>query len=413
VLVSAVLLTLAPCARATDPPAKPEAADLVQAIIDDESKIDTVRSLYLRFEGHWTTPPDSIARRIARRKAEGNEVDPAKDCGLWPEMDEELEVAFDERRARYLRDWHHAITTLNVFDGKLAIQHSQTLTSGDEGYFLATEPEAFVSGWLGDLSWLRMAPHRFWFVKQSLSDDQQARLCAFTNDYVHAGEEEFNGRHCYVLENARAGRRIYIGVDDRRLHGLTVLYLPTEFETFPEVLPIASKLAGRTFDSVDEVKVWVLGLGLNEEAEARFREQFEELRLPLMRPMTVEFLDDYREVAPGLWFPARQGYEMYETAAGTYEGHEGTPMLNGRRELKLLEVKVNQPLAGSLFTIELKDGVPVGDQRYDPPLNYLQKADRTPEEWQKLIAEQAKEDEESEEEADSDAAAGDRQPSPN
>ena len=40
---------------------KPSAAELVQGIIDQESKIDSVRSIYLRFEGTWTRPAEAIA----------------------------------------------------------------------------------------------------------------------------------------------------------------------------------------------------------------------------------------------------------------------------------------------------------------------------------------------------------------
>ncbi len=38
----------------------PSAAELAQGIIDQESKIDSVRSIYLRFEGKWTRPVEEL-----------------------------------------------------------------------------------------------------------------------------------------------------------------------------------------------------------------------------------------------------------------------------------------------------------------------------------------------------------------
>jgi hypothetical protein len=45
------------------------------------------------------------------------------------------------------------------------------------------------------------------------------------------------------------------------------------------------------------------------------------------------------------------------------------------------EVRVGEPLADALFTMEFKEGVEVDDDTQNPPLIYKYKKDRTPEEW--------------------------------
>ena len=47
---------------------QPSASALVEAIIAEESKVEALQSLYLRFEGRWTRTPESIARELGELK---------------------------------------------------------------------------------------------------------------------------------------------------------------------------------------------------------------------------------------------------------------------------------------------------------------------------------------------------------
>jgi thiol-disulfide isomerase/thioredoxin len=168
-----------------------------------------------------------------------------------------------------------------------------------------------------------------------------------------------------VLDSALSSRRFHVGIDDGRLYGSTELRLPAG----TDVLPAVSKAAGRNFNSLDEYRHWEKGLTA-AEVQA-FYERFVVERFPQLKPEDVSYLDDYREIAPGFWFPAVQGYLLASGDIG--------------RAIRLVESKVDQPLADSLFVIDLKDGIEVTDCSYDPPLFYKQKADRTPEEWQGIL----------------------------
>ncbi len=68
---STLLLMLGLTALAAEsdgPAAKPSAAELVEGIIAQEHKIDSVQSLYLRFEGKWTNTPEAIAPKQRNSK---------------------------------------------------------------------------------------------------------------------------------------------------------------------------------------------------------------------------------------------------------------------------------------------------------------------------------------------------------
>ena len=175
-----------------------------------------------------------------------------------------------------------------------------------------------------------------------------------------------------------------------------------------------NKAAGRTFASQAEQRRWLRGL--TEEEQKQFQERLKVEEFVLMRPWCETFLDDYRELAPGFWFPATQGHSFPEESATAAYNYSGTgPSIESHHEMHLVEAKVNEPLDGSLFTMELKDGVQVYDWGYDPPLSYKQKADRTPEEWQKLVDEQKQQADELKEQAREENAARDAlvgQPAP-
>jgi thiol-disulfide isomerase/thioredoxin len=362
----------APAAKSNGTAAKPSAAELVEGVIAQESKIDAVQSIYLRFEGKWTRSSELIAENLAQRKKAhpGEEIDVAKHGELWPEMTEELELAFDQKRVRKSEHWHKASLDVRVFDGERAVNHQRAFTFPYEEYAIGSSPQRFFEHPFGDLSWLRLGTHQFWFAKNA-SAAKQMQANGLPRDYTFGGQADFRGRRCYVLDNPQVSRRLHVGVDDGRLYGMAEMGYPAGVD----VLPVYSKAAGRAFASDAEFEPWSRALA--GEERAKFWERYSVEVFPLLRPSTEWYMDDYRELAPGFWFPATQGYISTTLAA--------EPYVESQREFHLVEAKANEPLADSLFSIELKDGVEVTDCDYDPPLSYTQKADRTPEEWQKIV----------------------------
>jgi thiol-disulfide isomerase/thioredoxin len=378
---------------------KPSAVALVEGIIDEESKVASLRSLYLRFEGKWTRPPAAIARSIVELKKQqpDREIKVEENSNLWPEMTEDLELAFDNKRVRKLAHWHKSSWNLCVFDGELAVAHAKYFTHTQEHYALADSPDRFFEYMFVDLSWLRIGAHPFWFEKQKFTNELRMELNGRPNDYALVGQKDYRGRTCYLLENRTAHRRLHVGVDDKRLHGLTTFFNPTGANT----LPATEKAASRKFASSAELGAWIKSLSPDEHRQ--FYQRMNVEMFPLMKPHAEHSLDDYRELAPGFWFPATQGYTLFDTSA--------TDTIDMQRELRLVEAKVNEPLAGSLFTLARADAVQVYDWRYDPPLSYKQQANRTPEEFEKIVEEHRQQNEQwKQQNAKRDALVG--QPAP-
>ena len=352
----------------------PVAADLVRAIIAQENKFEQVTSLYLRFEGRWTTTPEGIARNRAalEKRHPGETIDVDKHSNLWPEMTEVLELAFDGRRARKLSDHHKSSHRLTVFDGQRGIDHSQAFTLNSERYVLSDSPKELFRFTFLDLSWLRVGAHELWFAQEQFTPETRMKLNGLPEDFAIVDEGDYRGRRCYLLENRKSHRHLHVGVDDGRLYGLIVRGIPRG----TDMLPAIKRASGLDFAAISEVRPWLESLSKDEQQQYHERlkvEQFE-----LTRLFFEHYMDDYRELAPGFWFPAVQGYPIRDL-------EDNSGVLTGSRELRLVEAKVNEPLDDSLFTIELKDGVNVDDLRYDPRISYKQQADRTPEEFAKLV----------------------------
>jgi hypothetical protein len=226
-----------------------------------------------------------------------------------------------------------------------------------------------------------MGPHSWPIVVDSSTAEQQVQMDGQPDDYVAAGEKDFRERKCLVLENHQARRRVYVGVDDHRLHGLTLLYIPTKAAT-DHVLEIADQAAGRTFSSEDEINRWYDGLSVPEKQ--KYDQRVNEAMFVYAQPLAEHYLDDYREIATGLWFPAKQGFTFFEsTEANSSTG--GRQIVATHNDWHLVDVKVNEPLDESIFAVEpLKDGIQVYNWSHDLPLIYKHKADRPAEEWQKI-----------------------------
>lgn len=372
----------ATAARGDEPPPdspKPSAAELIAKIIKDENKVHELRSLYLRFEDKTTISPERIARNLAelKKRRAGAKIDPKRETSLWGELTSEIELAFDEKRVRHVHHLHGANRTLTTWDGRVAVLHQEFfLAPGAERYTLDRSPTNLFSDLFGFLSWPRVAAHKFWYTSDASIAPQHAKAYELPANYTAAGETDFRGHQCYVLENREVGRRLFVGVEDRRLHGMRNL------RVFPAgILELASRTAGRQFKDLAEVDRWFKDMA--DEDKQRYAKSWEAEKFSIMRPWYEYVLDDYRELAPGFWVPATQ-----ETAELEPDGEASRDL--SRSKLRLVESKVNEPLADELFTVELTDGAEVFDRAYDPPLYYTQKADRTPKEWQQVMAEYRK-----------------------
>lgn len=360
------------------PPYPAPAADLVRKVIKDEQKIDQLRSLYLRLKGKWTNTPQGIARsrEELERQFPGNKFTADQMESLRPELSEELEFAFDQRRLRMHLVQDKVHTNTRIWNGERAIIYEKYDLRNQEWYAFDTRPERYVTGnLLMELSCLRMGPHTLWWNKSQATPEQLAEQYGRLEDFQTVAEQDYRGRKCYVVENRPRRLRYWIDVADDRLRGFA--YLMTPYPTDP--LASFIRVVGRPFKSQSDAEAWLKSLPEQEQQSLAKREN--DLAFQTSRPLSEFFLDEYRELAPHVWFPARQGYVLFDAHATDTEESK----VLSRREFNLIEAKANAPLSDRLFQMELTDGVQVSDFTHDPPLLYKQKKDRTPDEWKEII----------------------------
>lgn len=332
VLSASISSAVTGASRPASRPVDAEAAALVRAVRASENWVHHVESILIRIESKWTTTAEGLAARRAKLRKQFPDLplDHFVFSGLKPQTTGILEIAFDSRRCRRLCTG--SFYDLRIWDGKQAITHEKYFTSGQEHYSFDKAPQRFVGRiFLNDLSWLRAGPHFFWWGWETATIEHFGE----PGEFVITGPTIYGGVDCWVLECQRTGFawRWHVGAKDKLLHGLA------------DVCDGNPRIEHRMFD--------------------------------------------YRELAPGYWFPMTQGYIIYD-------GPKNKRFVRSRRDLRIVEVKVNTPLPDNLFIMEFKDGVEVQDYRYDPPLFYKYKANRTPEEWQTILdeAERQKREEE-------------------
>ncbi|MHC4214077.1 MAG: peroxiredoxin family protein [Planctomycetota bacterium] len=295
----------------------PNATDLVRAVRQSENWIHKVDSFYLRMDSKWTTPPHPNLPEEMKRGRVGRPFKTGTTSTL--------ECVFDKKRVRQMKERQGESYSLRIWDGMGFTDYKRSRSHGQEThyrerYYLDLTPQKHFSHFIaGDGGWLRTQPHSFWFDKKDVKE--KLRWYGRCEDFVLTGRQEYHGVSCYVLEFDKSslsetsmGRvnRWYVGVKDRLLYGIVRLR--------------HGKLDGEH---------WAL---------------------------------DYKEVAKDCWLPMTQGYQIYHLDG------EDKPYLYTRRDVKVIEVRVNEKLSDDLFEIELKEGVTVADNRSGHQITYIYKS---------------------------------------
>ncbi len=307
-----------------------DAAALVQAVRDSERWIHEADSLSLRIESVW-------ARAAAAQSSEPSGGEGPTSCGCGPLATISrglLEYAFDGNRFRFVEDQPGQSRSLKIWDGKQFISHEAP--SGRRGYYLL---DRTTQGNLEDIlisktAWLRSQPHSFWWDSKDV-----AGLLAYygqPKEFACIGREDYRGVECHVLELRPTEVRAILhgqsygcdsGTDDYQQQGFI----------------------GEVRGLADQSCRWYIGV-----EDGRLRSIIWRIA---ERPRIEHWMLDYREVAPGWWFPMAQGYQVYNKDA------EGRAYVESRRDLKVLQIKVNEPLPEELFQLEIEQGARVQDRR--------------------------------------------------
>lgn len=349
-----------------------DAATLVREFRAAEAWIDHVESFRLRLVDHWSGPdprPDKVAGRGS------------------------VEIGFDRHRTyrRWDQDSGPYICTISAWDGQRVLAYEryrkpQPVSEiggrgavSDELYAIHADPNPSAALVLGDLAWGRAGPHDFWWIP---ADDRPGdEFFGAPADFRLAGETAFRGRQCHVLQWDGRMVTLYIGVDDHRLYGQDEMTLPGS--AGEQIMALGVEYAaelGYPLRSAAEFEPWLGSLADDRRAPV-IAEVMRRAR-PLFRPQSLQWCDDYQQVAPGIWFPMRQGYDRWDADAVAV----GDPPRSSRSEV-ITAVVVNQPLPEAWFAQDWKEGVPVIDWGHKPPLFYRYKKHFAPAEWQVVLDE--------------------------
>jgi thiol-disulfide isomerase/thioredoxin len=301
----------------------PDAASLVQGVIDLENKVHDFDSILIRVNGTWTQTPRAmeLRRRETNEELGKREIPADRQTELLATWTETDELIFDARRIRIRNASPVMCGTISVWDGEVAKSRSEYVPRNQVHCAISDKCEFFDH--VPCLGWLQAGHHRFWWANREVWSGYGS-----PREFQHAGQTVYRGRECYVLKNAERAT-MYVGVEDRRLHG-----------------------------QVNYVR---------DRGQGKLRPQFE------------HFADDYREVVPGFWLPWVHGYKIFDV-------DDEEVCERSTRELTITEAQVNPKLADDLFDLELPEEAMTTDWRYNPPLQYRYKKDRTETEFQEMIA---------------------------
>jgi len=312
-----------------------DAAALVQVIRAGEAWIHDVDTLRLRLESTWSraavpqTPGESPAMALCECAASAS-----RDATLTLVSKGILEYTIDRNRLRFLDDQPGRGRTLKIWDGKQLIVH-EAPARGREHYFLDYTPQGHLVDILASkTSWPRSQPHSFWWDVKDV--DELSAYYGRPSEFQYAGRRDYRGVECHVLElyptEVRAvlhgqSYRCDAGLSDHQEHGF-----------IGEVRGLADQSCRWYVGTEDKLLhgiVWSVS----------------------GRPRLEHWMLDYRQVAPGRWYPMTQGYQIYE------KDSDGRAYVNSRRDLKVLQIEIGAPLPDELFRLELKEGIRVRDRR--------------------------------------------------
>jgi peroxiredoxin len=301
-----------------------EVADLIRAVRAGEQWVHEVDGLLLRIDGEWIRSSQAIA--MNRQELGLTDDDKSGEAeryeNLQPRTPHRIELVFDRKRIRKLSESKFS-RQLGVWNGHRAKTLRHYSPTNKRHFAIDKQPYRLIGQYfLADISWLRARPHPFWWRKPE--EVEPLRFFGRAEDFTYFGRELFRGIECHVLErNWGHVDRWYVGVASGRLHRILSIQV--------------------TGDRRDK---WLL---------------------------------DYQEVAPNCWLPMKQGY------SGTEIGEDGALFETYRRELKVVEARVNPTLPDATFELEIPEGVTLTDFTHDPPLYYRYKKKMSAAEWQKVL----------------------------
>ena len=317
-----------------------DAPELARRARDDEAWINRARSFRVRAEMKTTVSPAALefcSKHADRTSCCGGRGG----GGLASSGTLKLDLAFDQRRA-YRRidnlDGDRAGTfRVRTWDGTRAVVYDHIGRNHDRT--VRRPGPQFMSGLFGHLPWPRAAAHPFWFEDPRHIGDEF--YFGRPDTFTAVGTEDFRGVDCRVIDSPVAWRRMFIGVADGRLYGITKRARPrSSRDRNEQVLRELAKEQGKSMGSADEYAPWFMAL----PRDVQDHWQVEHARR--LEPSRVRYVDfwyaDHRELAAGCRLPMRMGIVAWEIEAEE-------PFVSWERDVTVLEATVDSPLPDELF----------------------------------------------------------------
>jgi hypothetical protein len=363
---------------------------IMKKVQDQESWIDTVESLYVAYDVKWVNSPETLAERLKQWKKRNpqQEPDPKKYWDLRPEQDQTEVWAFDKTRIAVRKSAPDTLLDHRSWDGKIGIIHEQYFPLNQEQYTLFKDP-AFEIVHAVDPFYFRVFFHDFWWLPASQARKKTSSEWEYPSlkDFELTGEELLDGAKCWKVSFPR--RNIVYWVDKNSGHLTKMVRLafspPADKrsevqEKITQAWLLMLKKKGHEFKDVSEIKDWLKTLPLAEQKKTldEILASSQTIAAPFLEVETEDCFKDYREVSPGCWHPMSGEFTVHSNTT------EGKRYVAAHQTIKVVEVRVNKPIPDDLLRIDMKEGAQVYDFRYDPPLEYKYKKDRTEAEWEEL-----------------------------
>jgi thiol-disulfide isomerase/thioredoxin len=365
-------------------PAGVDAVALVKEVRGKEAWIQEIESFHVVASSVWTNGVASIAHRRAELQAQfpNTEITEKRFPDMQPRLEDTVELAFDRQRLMFHNMQPTDEDNTRIWDGQKGLWHDYYAANGQEQFGLEQKKD-FLWSVRAYLVWPRADDGlRMWWEAPAAGDGRpQEELRARV-----VGREDVSGVDCHVVElQEGGGEKWWVGVKDHLMYRRASGRLPGNPMQATLLIQEAQKHGVEAKDLAAAMK-WMGSLPTAEQRQI-MKGLNEELR-PTEKPLIVQWMGDYREVAKGCWYPMAQGYIVYGYDVkpdGTGDpGDWEHPWEQAHRDIVVTHVGVGEKLADAMFTLPFKEGVEVIDRTQDPVLDYRYKKEMTEAEWQKI-----------------------------
>jgi thiol-disulfide isomerase/thioredoxin len=196
---------------------------------------------------------------------------------------------------------------------------------------------------------------------------------------LHA--EQFAGETCRVLASAGRNERLWVSKETGRLRG-SLSFIHGGYFSFHQQ-NIVDQVVGHPVTSVEEYRT-LFGDGANalpKDKQHLLRQALSEDQFDDATPFDLDTFDDYRQIAPGRWFPFRvqsAGWQPNEQHQRRYDCSTSESIVT---EVALDRDDLQKYWADALP----KKGEKIQDQRYGVPVEYDYGDDLTVDEIQERV----------------------------